>query len=578
MRHPRYVAILGHRDAFGARRVLEKRALECGLTLITRANGLAVFSDAPESITLTRPSGVILGSIYRSKQDMPNFVPTAPEHAAIADSCGSFLIERCWGDYIAFLPGDGSEDLKVVRPPFCDLGCIYAEFRGLHLVASEPALLHKCTLAPLQVDIEAVASHLFTDGLRRPRTCLTGIKELLWGSRLLVSSSAAETETCWSPWDFAAVRYREDPDELARELHSRALNVIAARLRGLDKVAVMLSGGLDSSILAASVAASGTPFTCLNLTMGDRIGDERDYASLVATRLGVPLQGAEQDIRHVDVTRSEASHLARPIARSFAQSTRLAKQRLAAAVGAQAILDGGGGDNIFCSLQSVAPVADRIMREGLGRGALRTAANVAAMTEAGLMKVMFKAAQRVWPRSPAYRWPCDSRFLSPEALDRSGPVDHRWLNPPPGALPGSAAHIGVIAVVENLLETSDAGIPERAPLMAQPLVEFCLSVPSWLWFHRGHNRVVARRAFRDDLPAEIVWRRTKGTPDGFVARLFEANRSVLRDLLCDGRLSAESLLDRDAISHALLQPGAIKGHDYVRLLRIADVEAWAQCF
>jgi asparagine synthase (glutamine-hydrolysing) len=282
------------------------------------------------------------------------------------------------------------------------------------------------------------------------------------------------------------------------------------------------------------------------------------------------------EVGEVDVMRSGAAGLARPIARSFIQATQLAKQQIAISTGAAAVLDGGGGDNLFCSLQSAAPVADRILREGAGLGILKSASDVARLTQASVLRVLARAFHRAFLRSPDYRWRTDSRFLTSEAIERAGAPTHRWLEAPSGAVPGSAAHIALLIVVENLLETSNGPVPDFAPLMAQPLVELCLSIPSWHWFDNGHNRVVARRAFQDRLPAEIAWRRDKGSPDGFVAQLFEANRDKLTDLLVDGMLAEEGLIDRDAVQTALSLERPVKGHDYIRLLKIADVEAWAR--
>lgn len=133
-----------------------------------------------------------------------------------------------------------------------------------------------------------------------------------------------------------------------------------------------------------------------------------------------------------------------------------------------------------------------------------------------------------------------------------------------------------MVVSENLLEIGNGPVAEWSPLIVQPLVEFCLSVPSWLWFENGHNRAIARRAFADLLPPEIVWRRGKGTPDGFVARVFEFNRDRLTDLLIGGRLDGAAFLDAQALRAALAPDRPIKGHDYTRVLRIADVEAWVR--
>lgn len=78
------------------------------------------------------------------------------------------------------------------------------------------------------------------------------------------------------------------------------------------------------------------------------------------------------------------------------------------------------------------------------------------------------------------------------------------------------------------------------------------------------------------MPAEVAWRRDKGTPDGFVAAIFEANRESLAEMLIGGRLDEAGLLDRAAIEASLAKSGPVKGHDYTRLLRIADVEAWVR--
>ena len=40
---------------------------------------------------------------------------------------------------------------------------------------------------------------------------------------------------------------------------------------------------------------------------------------------------------------------------------------------------GGGGDNVFCALQSAAPVADRLLTDGPGRGFFSTARAIAIL-------------------------------------------------------------------------------------------------------------------------------------------------------------------------------------------------------
>ena len=77
------------------------------------------------------------------------------------------------------------------------------------------------------------------------------------------------------------------------------------------------------------------------------------------------------------------------------------------------------------------------------------------------------------------------------------------------------------------------------------------------------------------LPNETLKRSSKGSPDSFVAELFELNRPMLRAMLLDGRLRAEGILDAQAVEQVLSDPRPAVGADYRRIMRLADVEAWA---
>jgi len=76
----------------------------------------------------------------------------------------------------------------------------------------------------------------------------------------------------------------------------------------------------------------------------------------------------------------------------------------------------------------------------------------------------------------------------------------------------------------------------------------------------------------------ITVRRSKGTPDSFSAALYETRRSTLSEFLLDGVLVRESILDRAALEYTLRDTTPVKGHDHLRILALADVEAWARGF
>ncbi len=147
-------------------------------------------------------------------------------------------------------------------------------------------------------------------------------------------------------------------------------------------------------------------------------------------------------------------------------------------------------------------------------------------------------------------------------------------------LPGKAAHVALLLGPQYLTEDSDPRAPRRFlyPLLAQPVVELCLRIPTWLWFERGCNRAVARRAFEAALPEQVAWRRSKGSPDAFLVALFESRRQQIRTLLLDGNLAGHGLLDCDALAAYLDDPRPVRGSRHVRILRLVDAEAWSRCW
>ena len=114
------------------------------------------------------------------------------------------------------------------------------------------------------------------------------------------------------------------------------------------------------------------------------------------------------------------------------------------------MFDGGGGDNIYCSLQSVRPAVDCLLADE-GHGAfLSTAAAIAELTQVSLWTVARRAWLASWRRSPAYQSPLDLRFLSRSAREAAMSVAaHPWLEPPSDTLPGTAAHVALIVAARE---------------------------------------------------------------------------------------------------------------------------------
>lgn len=533
-----------------------------------------VFAEAPGVAVGER--GVIIGDLIPTAANRPASDLSPHDAEAIHRTRGAHLIDHFWGSYIAVLARP--DGVNVMRAPMGDLACYRIKVAGGCFIASDIALLTRFVAYQPSIDWEAVASTLIAPDLRQPRTCLLGITEIGVGERFCAGDGT--TTALWTPWSYVGGPHEPSNRDNAMEaLRKTVCRTIAARLAGHPKSVLLLSGGLDSSIVAAALARWHCAAIGLTMVTRDRSGDERHYAAITASHLSLSLHEVLRDTAAVDITRSLAAGLPYPSERSFTQATTAAGQALARATGATALLHGGGGDNVFASFQSAAPVTDLIRRGQLGPRLWQTTTSLAMTTQATNAAVLGHAVARLARRGPAFRWQPVLDLLSDDCRTRaSEAVCHPWLDSPPGALPGSATHIAHILRAVSVVQSPDprASLPSIGVLLAQPIIEACLAIPSWCWVDRGHNRAFARHAFSEMLPAPIVWRRSKGAPDSFTVELYEANRDLIRSFVLDGRLAASGLIDRDAVERELNRDGPTRGRTFGRVLQFADVEAWLQ--
>jgi asparagine synthase (glutamine-hydrolysing) len=240
---------------------------------------------------------------------------------------------------------------------------------------------------------------------------------------------------------------------------------------------------------------------------------------------------------------------------------------------ADALFSGGGGDNIFCFLTTAAPVVDA-WRSGNPRTALQSLRDVAELNSCTVWTAARHALRKARTPVSDKKWHTNRDFL---ACDPPPSDPHPWLLPPDDALPGQSEHVEGLLLIQDFLDAAERShrYDMIYPLLAQPVVEFCLGIPSWLWVRGGRDRAVARSAFADLLPDIVLYRRTKGQLEGLCARAFAANRKQLAELLLEGRLQGAGIVDRSAIE-AYLTADTVADHRYFRLFDIATLELWLQ--
>jgi asparagine synthase (glutamine-hydrolysing) len=546
---------------------------EGGVTVQTMIGNAAVMTGRRcGTLHLPTDAGLVLGTLFDRSGKRVGRVSPETVASWIATS-GKALIERYWGAYLAIL--STPQGTLLVRDPSGLFPCYYRHSAGGILAASDLAWFDATGVQARGICWPEIHAQLQYSSLRTRRTAIADVYELLPGETLQVQAEGIVVEQLWTPYAFATghappLTFEEAADRLRRV----ADLTIGAWARLFARPLVEISGGLDSSIVAAIAARVAPGIEAVTWRGGDADLDESGYARILAGHLGIPLHRVALDSAMVDLHRSAAGYLPRPSGRSFAQANDRQGLQLARQLGSDAFLVGAGGDTILWYFNTAAPALDRLRIEGVA-GFLRTVGDLAQMCGVPWSQSLLVALRKRLQRRPL-PWPANTGFLSADAQPPAAEGEHPWWPPPPDTLPGTRAYVRALIQLSDHHEYHERAThaPVIPALVSQPIVEACLAMPSWLSCTGGANRAVARAAYANALPEAIVARRSKGGFDGFVHDLLERNRTTAREMLLDGTLAREGWLDREAILAVLQDPAPIAPHASLRLLRLVAVEAW----
>jgi asparagine synthase (glutamine-hydrolysing) len=198
-----------------------------------------------------------------------------------------------------------------------------------------------------EIDLDALEAFLAFNSIPAPLTIFREARKLPPGHLLVWERGEVRLERYARPGPVPAGELREDDEaELIEELRARLRDSVRAHLVSDVPVGVLLSGGIDSSAVAALAAQeTSEPVRTFSIGFEERSFDELADARLVADRYGT---------RHRElVLRPDAALLLpaladafdEPFADSSALPTYLVSQLAAGDV--KVALSGEGGDELF---------------------------------------------------------------------------------------------------------------------------------------------------------------------------------------------------------------------------------------
>jgi asparagine synthase (glutamine-hydrolysing) len=450
---------------------------------------------------------------------------------------GERLSERLNGMFAFAIIDCRKRRLFLVRDRFGEKPLYYTWRPGFFAFASElGALPHHSGIAA-EPDVTAIQKFLAHGFFPGETAFYRGCRKLRGGHSLSVEFSAE-----YRPRPVAFYRFAIEPDpsllerreeDLAEELRELLLQATRRRLAADVPLGVFLSGGIDSSLIAASAAKLQRPAEVRTFTIGftEPSFDESTYARRVAKVIGT--RHFEQVL---DYTAAEKlvpkvlGRLTEPLGDPSLIPTFLLCRETRKHV--TVALSGDGGDELFAGYDPFAalgPAAlySRLVPQAMHRGIRRLADFLP--TSSRNMTLDFKLRRALGGLSyPAAMWnPVWMGPLAPDlfaevfdvplAADElfSEAIDLWEGSPHLDATDRTLEYFTTLYLQDDILAKVDrAGmmnsLESRAVFLDNDLTNFARRLPHKLKFRRGERKYLLRKAAEGLLPDEIIRRPKKG--------------------------------------------------------------------
>ena len=482
--------------------------------------------DVPQPASLDGTTWIVADARIDGRGELVRALRAGGIHASAGAPAAELILHafRLWGDDAprhllgdyAFAIWDGERRrLFCARDPFGVKPFYYSHGQRAFVFSSSIDCIVR-SLPPsgeMALDEEWIADFLVHG--RPHETDLTiyqAIRQVLPGGQLVLQDGRSYARPWWRlPTDAEPLRLR-GPGAYAEAFMEALREAVADRLPR-DRASILLSGGRDSTALAATwrdLVGRGVRNTDLRAFTAHHArlmpDEEPLYAGMAADALGIPLTLLAAD-DYAPFDRWEAPELYRPEPSASPLLAIEADQLRQAAGHSRVLLTGQGGDALLRESRSRLA---RLASEGHVVRAAWEAAQYALwhgrIPRPGVRTLRAERSGTYRESVEVPRW-IDPEFAGRERLEER--VD-RWnaRKPPPHTLRPEAAEQLAGTVWPYLFAAWDPGstgvpVELRHPYFDLRLVRLALSIPPAQWYN---DKGLLRIAMRRRLPAPLLAR------------------------------------------------------------------------
>jgi asparagine synthase (glutamine-hydrolysing) len=540
-----------------------------------------------------------LGHIFRTRCDTECIV-----HAY--EQWGPQCVARFRGMFSFVIWDSPRRQLFAARDRLGVKPFYYAQTSAGFVCASEIKALFACGWIRADLNRDGLPEFMAIGHLANESTLFRGVTKLMPGHYLLCRDGDIELHRYWEiplPDDSLANR---DERELVEEFQSLFRESVKLRLMSDVPLGVFLSGGLDSSAIAATMAQEMTvPVKTFSVGFESQYYSEFDYARQTAIAIGsehheVILKPDEALTALPHLIWHEDEPIRFPAAVPLYQVSRLAQAHV------KVVLTGEGADELFAGYDRYwatkvnlkwGPWYERLVpswvRERCVRRAL-WASNLPSSIKTKISHTFLNHSLRpeeiifenFYAIFPSHMHP---QLFAPAIWDRLRGVDPYldavglYLNRKSNSAMDRLLYADQKSYLVELLKKQDkmsmaASIESRVPFLDHKLVEFAAQVPQQFKLRGRSGKYLVKRAMHQVLPKTILRRKKMGFPIPLGHWFQRGFRGVVRSVLLSDRARDRGVYDGRFVSQLINEHVQGLRNHTDRLWLLLNFEIWARVF
>jgi asparagine synthase (glutamine-hydrolysing) len=483
---------------------------------------------------------------------------------------GPRFVEQLRGMFALALWDRRERRLLLARDRF-GIKPLYYELRdGRISFASELKALLRQPDFSREIDCDALHSFLAFNSIPAPLTIFAAARKLPPGHLLTCSPAGVALERFARPAPAPEGRLRDEhAPVLAAELRERLDESVRAHLLADVPVGVLLSGGVDSSVLTALAAQRSTDrLATFSIGFRERSFNELELARAVARRYGTDHHELVVSPQISDLLPKLVAAFDEPFADSSAIPTYLVSELASEHV--KVVLCGEGGDELFGGYETYA--AD-LLALRIGPAAARLAPLAARLPSSSRRVSLdyranrFTRAANLPPLERHHGW--KEIFSAPQ---RAELLRGDWHNPDFDPLAGwrrrfaetgdapllarlQDVDLGIYLADDLLVKTDRMsmthGLEARVPYLDPVVAELALALPTNMKVRGLSKKRLLRRAARPLVPARVLSARKRGFSIPAAAWLRGELQPFARELLAPERVRAQGYFEPQFVTGLL---------------------------